>query len=271
MRRAPPAARARAPRNARRARRSSRNMSKLAHAGDSSTASPGSRERDRARTAASSVPHASRRAPRVPASARAIAGASRPISTTARQCASTAGFERREVLALAVAAGDQHDRPLDAVERGQRRGDGRALRIVDEQRRRPSRRRLHPVRQALERARAPRARARSMLRDRRQRAPARRARSARCAGRRARSARRAAAVSPPRASHGSPSRATRPHSLLRRGTPAPNVCTVRPGRRIAHERGSSRFRICTPRAGEDARLRGRVVGDAGVAVEVVRR
>ena len=39
--------------------------------------------------------------------------------------------ERREILALAVAAGDQHDLPGRAFERGQRRGDRRALGVVD--------------------------------------------------------------------------------------------------------------------------------------------
>ena len=50
-------------------------------------------------------------------------GASRPISTTARQSRVDRGLERREILALAVAARDQHHRPRDAVERRLRRAD----------------------------------------------------------------------------------------------------------------------------------------------------
>ena len=86
---------ARARRTARRARRSSVNWSRLAQAGDSSTASPRLRQlRSRARPPR----RACRRARRwrvVPASARSIAGASRPISSTARQCASTASAAAR--------------------------------------------------------------------------------------------------------------------------------------------------------------------------------
>ena len=63
---------------------------------------------------------------------------------------------------------------------------------------------------------------------------------------------------------------TRPHSPSSDGgPPPPNVSTVRPGMRIASERGSSRFRTCTPPPREDARLRRGVVVDARVAVEMV--
>jgi hypothetical protein len=60
------------------------------------------------------------------------------------------GSKRRKVLSLAVAAGDQHDRAVDAVERRLRRGHRRSLRIVDVD----DATRLgdagHPVRQAFE-------------------------------------------------------------------------------------------------------------------------
>ena len=58
--------------------------------------------------------------------------------------------QRREVLALAVAARDQHDGAVEAVERRARRGDRRALRVVDEQHAARLGDPLHPVRQALE-------------------------------------------------------------------------------------------------------------------------
>ena len=103
-------ARARAPRSARRARRSRGTWSRLAHAGDSSTASPGARERDRARHRVVERADASRPARACPRARAAIGGASRPISSTARQSRVDRGRERREVLSLAVAAGDQHHR-----------------------------------------------------------------------------------------------------------------------------------------------------------------
>ena len=68
--------------------------------------------------------HALEHAPR-------CAGASLPISTACRTLPSNAARERREVLALAVAAGDQHQRPGQARDRGQGRADVRALGIVD--------------------------------------------------------------------------------------------------------------------------------------------
>ena len=125
--------RATAPRSARRARRS-RGTVEARAGGRQQHRVAGLRERDRARDRAlracrRDLDRARRRRP---ARARSR-GASRPISSTARQCAIDGGLERREVLALAVAAGDQHDRPVEALERGLRRADRRALGVVDEQ------------------------------------------------------------------------------------------------------------------------------------------
>ena len=91
-------------------------MSKLAHAGESSTASPGRAELEGAR----------RPLPRMLA-ARSIGsagdrkrpldhGASRPISTTRARRAGDGRRERREILPLAVAARDQHDLAAAAVQ-----------------------------------------------------------------------------------------------------------------------------------------------------------
>ena len=128
------------------------------------------RARDRASrapTAASSVSTRFDTSRAYPASARASSGASRPISSTARQCAIDGGLERREVLSLAVAAGDQHDRAVDAFERGLRRRDRRALRIVDEQHAADFGDRLPSGAAGRETRRAPSSTWRSMLRDRR--------------------------------------------------------------------------------------------------------
>ena len=86
----------------------------------------------------------------MPASASPIAAASRPISSTALQWRSTRCPERREVLSLAVAAGDQHDGLRETVERGLRRRDRGALRIVDEEHAARFDDPLHPVRQPFE-------------------------------------------------------------------------------------------------------------------------
>ena len=73
-----------------------RNWSRLAHAGDSSTASPGCASAiARVDGGVERADRSPRRA-RVPASARAISGASRPISSTARQSASTADLSGRK-------------------------------------------------------------------------------------------------------------------------------------------------------------------------------
>ena len=51
---------------------------------------------------------------------------------------------------------------------------------------------------------------------------------------------------PPRASQDTACRSTSPQSFSLSGMPAPNVCTMRPGRRIANERASSRLSSCSP-------------------------
>ena len=263
MRTPPPRARAPARRTARRARRS-----RGTGRGSRTPATAARRRRWRAIAIARATARVERadgldRAPASRRAPRAIAGASRPISSTARHARRRRRLERREALALAVAAGDQHDRPADALERDLRRRDRRALRIVDEQHAAASAIALHPVRQAAKRRERLEHRPLDAARPR-DAARARRARSARCGGRRAtampRGTQQLAAAREPR----SPSRAsTRPHSSSDSGTPAPNVCSVSPGRRIEPHDGivavqdlhASRARRCAPSRPRSRRCR----------------
>ncbi len=57
--------------------------------------------------------------------------ASRPISTAWRTLPRKACAQRREILSLAIAAGDQHQRPGHARDGGDRRADVGALGIID--------------------------------------------------------------------------------------------------------------------------------------------
>ena len=93
----------------------------------------GLRERDRARDRRLERAAASRRAHAVPASARAICGASRPISSTARQRASTARRSGAKSWPLPSPPAISTTGRAEALERGQRRADVRALRVVDVQ------------------------------------------------------------------------------------------------------------------------------------------
>ena len=125
-------------------------MSRLAQAGDNSTASPG-RARAIARATATSSAGANSIAASTPGQRR---GDHRRVAAEQDHRAAIfddVGFERSEILALAVAAGDQHRRPAQALERGLRRGDRRALRIVDEQDAADFGDAFHPVRQAAKR------------------------------------------------------------------------------------------------------------------------
>ena len=258
-------------RSARRARRSSRTGRGSRRPGDSSTASPGCASAIARATAASSVPRISTGARR----ARERARDARRVAADQQHGAAVRvddGLQRREVLALAVAAGDQHDRPAEALERGLRRGDRRALRVVDvEHAARLARSRCircgRPSKRVSAREHAAR---RSCATDGHERQ--RRQRVQRVVAADAAPGRRPAASSaPPRASHVAAVAAAHEAPLVLR-RPARWRRTSRPcgpGSRIASERGSSRFSTCTPPPREDARLGRGVVVDAGVAVEVV--
>ncbi len=147
----PPARRLRAQRRrrARGSRETCRNWRRPATA---------ARHRRTPRAAAARAPHprASRSAPaarRTRASALAMRAASRPISSTRARTRRDRCGERREVLALAVAAGDQHDaaiRRRQAAQRGHRGADVGALRVVVPGDARRSATRCHAVRQSVE-------------------------------------------------------------------------------------------------------------------------
>ena len=113
----------------------------------------------RRRCAARTAPRMSpaRSGAQTPASAAASAGASRPISTTCRTLPRNAAPQRREVLVLAVAAGDQHERAGQARHGRERRADVGALRVVDVAHAADVGDPLRAVRQPGERGRAPRA------------------------------------------------------------------------------------------------------------------
>ena len=146
----PPGARGRAGRSRRPARRSCAYQSKLAQAGDSSTASPArarpARRLDRVvhRPGPVTGTRARRRA-----NASATSSAASPMATTARTCVATSA-SGREVEALVAAAGDQHD----VVEAADGRGRGvrrRGLRVVVPLDPADAGHQLDPVRGAAER------------------------------------------------------------------------------------------------------------------------
>ena len=247
---------------------SSRNMSKLAQAGESSTASPGCAAPRAPRHRLAQRGRALRSARRCRrARPRSAAHRARSARPTARARGDRLG-ERREVLPLAVAAGDQDHLAAARAEAARSRRARRPWRRrwCPSSRRRTRRRRCsatrsQPVRQALEVAQRRRAAARPGRRDARGRARARRARWPRCAGRRARSsatgeraavaalarARLAATLSSPK-SLVRPARASQPKVTARRPARACRCCA-----RIVAVQHLHAV------ACEHARLRGRVV------------
>ena len=105
-------------------------MSRLAHAGDSSTVSPGCAARG-GRAHRLLAAWRSARSVQTPASARSI---SRRVAADQHRVAHLAAEgrrERREVLVLAVAARDHDQRPVHAGDRRERRADIGALGVVD--------------------------------------------------------------------------------------------------------------------------------------------
>jgi hypothetical protein len=105
-------------------------MSRLAQAGDSSTQSPDWAWAASQRTAPAMSPTMPVGTPQ-PASAMPMAAASRPISATARPCFFQRRLERREILALAVAAENDGDLAAHAFDGGQRGADIGALGVID--------------------------------------------------------------------------------------------------------------------------------------------
>ena len=196
----------------------------------------GGRQQDRRRPAARARSRGRRRlrasganstAGVAPESAAASAGASRPSRTTARQCASTAGFSGAKSCPLpSPPAMSTTGRPMPSS----------AARVAATvvpfesltnstsatSRRAPS------DAAGRGRRRAPQARLRrSWLRPKQ--AQGQRAHSRRCAGPPTRDRRSRAATRRRARATASPTRSTRPHSCSPCGTRAPNVCTRAPG------------------------------------------
>ena len=95
----------------------------------------------------------------VGASTRSSSSAAAPISTAARSLPRAPAASALEILAFAQAAGDQHERAGEPLQRRERGADVRAFRVVDERDALALRDALAAVRQARERAqrrRAPR-------------------------------------------------------------------------------------------------------------------
>ena len=151
-------------------------MSKLEHAGDSSTASPGSRNAAARATTSSNVPSTRSTATcRLQDPARSAAPPRR-MRCTCRTCSRIGCEQRRVRLALVPAAEQQHGRPRHALQRDARRGDVGRLRVVDPEHavvaRRTRSRRCGSPRKLMQRLRES-TRAESPLPLRRSRPPAR--------------------------------------------------------------------------------------------------
>ena len=218
-------------------------MSRLAQAGDSSTASPG-----RARAIARATPTSSAAANSIgasaPDSAAAITGASRPSRITARQYLTTSALSAAKSWPLpsppAISTAGR-PRPSSAA--------CVAATVVPFEsltNRTPPISATRSIRCGRPRNAASAAMTLpSIFATVDVRASAASALSALCRPTSARSL-AASSSAPPRASQDAALRCTRPQSSSASGTPAPNVCTMCPGRRIDSERKSSRFRICSP-------------------------
>ncbi len=240
-------------------------MSKLAQAGDSRTVSPGRAREAAPATAASMEPADRHRAvPRERGSdQRCVAADQHGLP----HLALAGRAERREVLALALAARDQDERAIEALDRRDRRADVRALRIVDPRDAAPVAHPLGAVRQALE---IP------------EHARHRLAREAADAADRERGERVGRVVSPRQ-----PQRGERQERLAALGQPVfarpfeqpeigiaatqaePDRALTRP--RHAHDDLVVEIHDRRRRPLEDARLRGRVFREIPVAVEVIGR
>ena len=229
-------------------------MSKLAQAGDSSTASPGcaicAARCDRflhGGGAFSGTPLA--------AIAFSISAASRPISSTCFACSRIAGRERREILALAVAAEDQHrlasPRPFSAATVAPT-----LVPLESSSHSTPPRTATRCMRCGRPRKLRRPWRARRAARPRRRRARRPPARWRRCARPRA-AGRRRRGCAPCRAP-GIPSGEAEVVAASS-GASRPKVSCVRPGSASAIEAESQRLSTCTPAPLEDARLGLRVV------------
>ena len=220
-------------------------MSKLAHAGDSSTASPARASANARATAASSVPHRLDRRPSRPRAPRAIAARRGRSARTARQRRGRRPSRSgAKILPLpSPPAISTTGAPMPVAAR-----PTVAPTLVPSNRRRTGRRALadalHPVRQAAETRAAPSSIGWRMRATDEPSASAASAFSALC-GRRAGATRRARAAR-------RRARATRRPALRRAptrssdsGTDAPKVCSVSPCARIRRTIGSSRFSTCT--------------------------
>jgi hypothetical protein len=175
--------------------------------------------------------------------------------------------ERREVLALALAARDQHQRTVQAVDRGDGRADVRALGIVDEGDAAPVAHALGPVRKAAEAAQDPRHRRLRKAADAAQ-------------GERRERVRGVVAARQPELRAPDDRLAARGEPVLAAARQQPEVGVVAleaerdaalAGTRHAHHDSVVEVHHGRGRTLEDARLRGRVIREAGVTVEVVRR
>ncbi len=184
-------------------------------------------------------------------------------------------FQWRKVLALALPTRNQHDRPRQACERGPRGNDGRGLRVVYIEDAARFHDLLHPVRQALEARQGSQDIARDLRHHRHQRKRRQRVHGIVATDKaqvRRRQQQRAAARQPAgRVGAAGAGRGPRnqPPLAFRRGHAFAEG--LHGAARNAH---ADRPRIIAVQhlhaaTGEDARLGGRVVGHAGVAIEMV--